>query len=60
MDFLVEATLQLQALPNQEAARDILRSRGFELEDLSAAHVRVRGSFLELKSVKASLEMLLK
>lgn len=55
MDFLVEATLQLKA-----EVLGMLRSQGFVLEDPTSDHVRVKGSFLKLKSVKASLETLLK
>lgn len=60
MDFLVEATLQLNAVPDKVEVREILRSHGFVLKDLNSDHVRVKGSFLKLKSVKALLEMLLK
>lgn len=60
MDFLVEATLQLNALLDKIKVRDTLRSQGFVTEDLTRDQVRVTGSFLKLKSVKASLEMLLK
>lgn len=60
MDFLVEATLQLNALLDKIKVRDILRSQGFVTEDLTRDQVRVKGSFLKLKSVKASLELLLK
>lgn len=60
MDFLVEATLQLNTLLDKIKVRDILRSQGFVTEDLTRDQVRVKGSFLKLKSVKASLEMLLK
>lgn len=59
MDFLVEATLQLNAVPVKVEVQEILRSHGFELLDLSSHHVRVEGPFLKLKGVKASLEMLL-
>lgn len=60
MDFLVEATLQLNALPDKIKVQDILRSQGFVMKDLTRDQVRVKGSFLKLKSVKASLEMLRK
>lgn len=60
MDFPVEATLQLNALLDKIKLQDILRSQGFLTEDLTGDQVRVKGSFLKLKSVKASLEMLLK
>lgn len=56
MDFQVEATLQLNAVQDKVEVREILRSRGFELKDLSSDHLLVKGSFLELKSVKALLE----
>lgn len=60
MDFLVVATLQLNGVPDKVEVREILRSNGFVLEDLTSNHMRVRGSFLKLKSVTASLEMLQK
>lgn len=60
VDFLVEATLQLNAVPDKAEVREILRSCGFVLEELTSDHVRVRGSFLKLQSVKALLEMHLK
>lgn len=60
MDFLVEATLQLNALLDKIKVGDVLRSQGFVVKDLTRDQVRVKGSFLKLKSVKASLEMLLK
>lgn len=60
MDFPVEATLQLSAVADKAEVLEILRSYGFVLEGPTSDHVRVKGSFLKLKSVKASLEMLLK
>ncbi|XP_074469629.1 RNA-binding protein 43 [Sebastes fasciatus] len=59
MDLLVEATVQLDIFHDEAAVREILRSHGFTVTDLSSNRVRVKGSFLELKAVKASLEQLL-
>ncbi|XP_044028842.1 uncharacterized protein si:dkey-154b15.1 [Siniperca chuatsi] len=59
MDFPVEATVHLNIFPNETKVREILRSHGFVLTDLSSDQVRVKGRFLKLKSVKASLEPLL-
>lgn len=56
----MDATLQLNALLDKTKVRDILRSHGFVTKDLARDQVRVKGSFLKLKSVKASLETLLK
>ncbi|TWW65813.1 uncharacterized protein si:dkey-154b15.1 [Takifugu flavidus] len=60
MDFPVKATLQLNALLDKIKVHDFLRSQGFVTKDLTRDQVRVKGSFLKLKSVKASLETLLK
>lgn len=60
VDFPVEATLQLSAGADQAEVLETLRSYGFVLEGPTSDHVRVKGSFLNLKRVKASLEMLLK
>ncbi|XP_076611180.1 RNA-binding protein 43 isoform X2 [Chaetodon auriga] len=59
MDFPVEATVHLNIFPNETQVREILRSHGFALTDLSGDQVRVKGSFLNLRAVKASLEPLL-
>lgn len=59
MDFPVEATLQLGAVADKAEVLETLRSYGFVLEAPTGDRVRVKGSFLKLKSVKASLEMLL-
>lgn len=59
VDFHVEATVHLNVFHNQTQVRDILRSRGFTLRDLASDQVRVSGSFLKLRAVKASLETLL-
>ncbi|XP_073339643.1 RNA-binding protein 43 [Pagrus major] len=60
MDFPVEATVLLNNFPDETQVRKILRSHGFELRDLSRDEVSVKGSFLNLKAAKASLELLLK
>lgn len=60
VDFLVEATLQLNTLLDRTEVGDVLRSLGFVWKNLTPDQVRVKGSFLKLKAVKASLEMLLK
>ncbi|XP_068567452.1 RNA-binding protein 43 [Cebidichthys violaceus] len=59
MDLPVEATVRLDVFPDEAEARRILRSHGFTLTDLSGHQVRVKGSFLDLKAAKASLEPLL-
>ncbi|XP_070778039.1 RNA-binding protein 43 [Enoplosus armatus] len=60
MDVPVEATVHLNVFPNKTEVREILRSNGFVCTDLSSDRVRVKGSFLKLKTVAASLESLLK
>lgn len=60
MDFPVEATVLLNKFPDETQVQKILRSHGFELRDLSRHEVSVKGSFLKLKDVKVSLELLLK
>lgn len=60
MDFLVAATLQLDASLDKAEVRDVFISHGFVMEDLSGDQLRVTGPFLKLKSVKTSLEKLLK
>lgn len=55
----MEATVHLNVFHNQTQVRDILRSRGFTLTDLGGHQVRISGSFLKLRAVKASLETLL-
>ncbi|TDH03890.1 hypothetical protein EPR50_G00146510 [Perca flavescens] len=59
MDLPVEATVHLNIFHNKAEVREILRSNGFALTDLSSDQVRVKGSFLKLKTAKASLEQLL-
>lgn len=59
VDLPVEATVNLSTFPDEAEVRRILRSHGFELTDLSGDQVRVKGSFLKLKAVKASLEQIL-
>lgn len=51
--------MHLNVFHNETQVRDILTSQGFALTDLSYDQVRVKGSFLKLKAVKASLETLL-
>lgn len=58
MDFLVGATLQLDASLDKVEVRDVLISRGFVMEELNRDQLRVIGPFLRLKSVKASLKLL--
>ncbi|XP_062414432.1 uncharacterized protein si:dkey-154b15.1 [Pungitius pungitius] len=60
MDLPVEATVRLDLFPNEAEVRDILRSHGFALTDVSGDQVRVKGSFWSLKAAKASLEPLLR
>lgn len=55
----MEATVRLNVFRNETQVREILTSQGFALTDLSYDQVRVKGSFLKLKAVKASLETLL-
>lgn len=59
MDLKVEATVHLSFFPRQSEVREILRSHGFKLTDLSGSRVRVQGSWLELKAAKTRLEQLL-
>ncbi|XP_029370327.1 RNA-binding protein 43 [Echeneis naucrates] len=59
MDFPVKATLHLNFFRDEAEVRDILRSHDFVLTDLSGQKLRVKGSFLNLRSVKAHLEKLL-
>ncbi|KAG8004931.1 hypothetical protein GBF38_010771, partial [Nibea albiflora] len=54
-----KATIRLDIFPDETRVREILKSHGFTLRDLSVDQVRVRGSFLELKAAKAALEALL-
>lgn len=54
------ATLRLDASLDRVDVRDALISHGFVTEDLTGDQLRVRGPFLRLKSVKGSLEKLLK
>ncbi|XP_044191419.1 uncharacterized protein si:dkey-154b15.1 [Thunnus albacares] len=56
MDFPVEATVHLKDFPDKKVVREILKSHGFALMDLSSDQVRVKGSFLKLGVVKACLE----
>ncbi|XP_032390779.1 RNA-binding protein 43 isoform X2 [Etheostoma spectabile] len=58
MDLPVEATVHLNIFHNKAKVREILRSNGFAVTELSSNQVRVKGSFLKLKTVKASLEQL--
>ncbi|XP_034560486.1 uncharacterized protein si:dkey-154b15.1 [Notolabrus celidotus] len=58
MDFPVEATVHLDMFPNKAEVTKILRSHNFELSDLRGNQVRVKGSFLQLRAAKASLEQL--
>ncbi|KAM7373479.1 hypothetical protein PAMP_008327 [Pampus punctatissimus] len=59
MDFPVEATIHLENFPDKKVVRGILQSHGFMLKDISSDQVRVKGSFLKLRAVKARLEPLL-
>ncbi|XP_029299097.1 RNA-binding protein 43 [Cottoperca gobio] len=59
MDLPVVATVHLNIFSNKTVVRDLLRSHGFVLTDLGSDQVRVEGSYLKLKAVKASLEQLL-
>ncbi|XP_022612977.1 uncharacterized protein LOC111230503 [Seriola dumerili] len=56
MDFLVTATVHLNAFPDESEVREILRSHDFVTTDLSRDQLRVEGSFLGLKAVKVRLE----
>ncbi|KAM3596625.1 uncharacterized protein V6R79_018260 [Siganus canaliculatus] len=58
MDFTVEATVDLNNFPDKSQAIEILRSKGFVLEDLGGDHVRVKGTFFKLKEVKDSFDRL--
>lgn len=55
----MEATVRLSVFRNETQVREILRSHGFAVTDLSSDRVRVKGSFLKLGAAKASLETLL-
>lgn len=55
----MEATLQLHAGLDRVEVSAVLSSHGFTLMGLTGDQLRVRGFFLKLKSLKASLEMLL-
>lgn len=57
MDFPVEATVHLNNFPNKMAVKQILRSHGLTLTDLSGNQVRVKGMFSQLKAARASLEL---
>nr|XP_020481715.1 uncharacterized protein LOC109975818 [Labrus bergylta] len=59
MDFPVEATVHLNSFPDKNKVRQILCSNGFKLKEMGRDQVRVKGSFLKLKAVKASLEQFL-
>ncbi|XP_041664172.1 uncharacterized protein LOC121523374 [Cheilinus undulatus] len=59
MDFPVEATVHLNTFPKKVKVREILCAHDLELKELSHDQVRVKGSFMELKAAKASLEQLL-
>ncbi|XP_034748497.1 uncharacterized protein si:dkey-154b15.1 isoform X2 [Etheostoma cragini] len=58
MDLPVEATVHLNIFHNKAEVREILGSNGFAVTELSSDQVRVKGWFLKLKTVKASLEQL--
>ncbi|XP_026202788.1 uncharacterized protein si:dkey-154b15.1 [Anabas testudineus] len=58
MDFPVEATVHLNYFQDEREVVKILRSHGFTVEDRGTDEVRVQGSFLKLRSVKARLEQL--
>ncbi|XP_054462452.1 uncharacterized protein LOC129097581 isoform X2 [Anoplopoma fimbria] len=60
MDLPVEATVRLDVFSDQAQAKEILQLHGFALMYLSSDQVRVKGSFLKLKSVKTHLELLLR
>ncbi|XP_034091932.1 uncharacterized protein si:dkey-154b15.1 isoform X2 [Gymnodraco acuticeps] len=60
MDLPVEATVHLNLFPNEAEVIELLQSHGFSLTYLSQDQVRVKGSFLKLKAVKASLEQIVK
>ncbi|XP_034455793.1 uncharacterized protein si:dkey-154b15.1 [Hippoglossus hippoglossus] len=59
MDFPVEATVHLDGFRDDTKVRELLRSHDFEVKYLHRDLVRVKGSFLKLKAVKALLEQLL-
>lgn len=59
MDLPVKATILLNLFPDKTKVKEILRSHGFVLTDLSSDQVHVEGSFFKLKAAKASLELLL-
>ncbi|KAK5854619.1 hypothetical protein PBY51_004799 [Eleginops maclovinus] len=59
MDLPVEATVHMSIFPNKAEVKQLLQSHGFELRYLSHDQVHVKGSFLKLKAVIASLEQIL-
>lgn len=52
----MEATVHLKNFPDKKVVREILKSYGFAVTDLSSDQVHVKGSFLKLRAVKARLE----
>ncbi|XP_030597355.1 RNA-binding protein 43 [Archocentrus centrarchus] len=59
MDFPVEATVHLNQFQDRNEVLKILRSHGFELEDLGGGQVRVNGYFSKLRDTKAKMDQLL-
>lgn len=58
MDLPVEATVRLDLFPNRAEVRDVLRSHGLALTDVSSDRVRVKGSLWSLRAARAPLEAL--
>uniref|UniRef100_A0A1A7WC35 Uncharacterized protein n=2 Tax=Iconisemion striatum TaxID=60296 RepID=A0A1A7WC35_9TELE len=60
MELQVEATVCLDRVPDKQEVLRLLRRYGFQLWNLNRDEVRVRGSLLDLKAVKAHLEETIK
>ncbi|XP_020355768.1 uncharacterized protein LOC109903453 [Oncorhynchus kisutch] len=55
VDMPVKATLDVRMLPNDREVRRLLDIHGFKVNELRHGQLRVQGSFLKLRAVKAQL-----
>ncbi|KAL0961805.1 hypothetical protein UPYG_G00331930 [Umbra pygmaea] len=59
VDMSVKATLDVTMFPSQVAVRRLLDNHSFQVTDLLPGQLLVEGSFLNLRAVKAQLQLLL-
>lgn len=59
MDFPVEATVPLTSFSDKSTVEELISSHDFSIIHRTRGGLRIKGSFLKLKSVKDSLEQLL-